>query len=345
MIDTLPKVKKRYLNHLNRINDYKLIQELHNIKGYDVSIMCDELGIKRSSYYKWTHSKPTQLQLIDEIVLAKIKEVAESNNSLFGAIKMTYFLKNEYGFTVGHNKVARLMSINDIKSSFRNKGKYTFIKSTPETTAENILSRDFNASTPFEKWLTDVTEVKAPASGVKLYMAPMLDLYGLYPIAVNVSDRNDTNLTDSLLNEAHNLYPEAKPLAHSDRGFQYTRSVYKSLLEEYGMTQSMSRVSRCIDNGPCENFQGIFKSILYVLYPEVKTKDELLIAIEGTLDYYINKYPQTRFKGRTSGQVFNGALLSANPVNYPIKKSNRYIKYWNHIEELKLSSITQSIQQ
>ena len=52
---------------------------------------------------------------------------------------MYYVLKNKYGFTCGHNRVYRLMCINNIKSNFRKKAKYNYIKSTSEETAENIL--------------------------------------------------------------------------------------------------------------------------------------------------------------------------------------------------------------
>ena len=65
------------------------------------------------------------------------------------------------------------------------------------------------------------------------------------------------------------------------------------------MKQSMSRVSRCIDNGPMEGFQGIFKELLVILHPNLKTYDELEEAIYKTLDYYQNEYPQMRFRGLT----------------------------------------------
>lgn len=97
---------------------------------------------------------------------------------------------------------------------------------------------------------------------------------------------------------AHYAYPEATPLYHSDRGFKYTRRAFKTKLERYGMTQSMSRVSRCIDNGPCEGFQGLFKDILFILYPRIQSKEEMIQAIYGTLDYYRNEYPQKRYKGK-----------------------------------------------
>ncbi|MBN3524660.1 transposase family protein [Paenibacillus apiarius] len=48
-------------------------------------------------------------------------------------------------------------------------------------------------------------------------------------------------------------------MLHSDRGFQYTSLSFKKLLDANKLTQSMSRVGRCIDNGPMEAFWGTLK--------------------------------------------------------------------------------------
>ena len=74
------------------------------------------------------------------------------------------------------------------------------------------------------------------------------------------------------------------------------------------MSQSMSRVSKCIDNGVCEGFQGQFKDMLFILYPNITSKEEMRQAIKGTLDYYINHYPQKRLNGKTCGQVRKESL-------------------------------------
>jgi len=87
----------------------------------------------------------------------------------------------------------------------------------------------------------------------------MIDLYDRFPVSLEISDKNDALLADQTLKNAHNAYPEATPLVHSDRGFAYTRQVYKFKLDEYGMSQSMSRVSKCIDNGVCEVFRDNLK--------------------------------------------------------------------------------------
>ena len=335
VIDTLPKAKKIYLNKQNRIIDYTLMKQLHEQEGYDISFMCRELNLSRAAYYKWLKKSPSERQKENEKLLDIIREVSASNNSLFGSLTMTYYIRNEYKLIYNHKRVYRLMCIHDIVSNYRRRSSYHYRKSTPETTAENLLNRDFNADYINKKWCTDVTEIKIPGTNEKLYISPVLDLCDRYPVALCVSERNDTILTDEAVTKAHEAYPEATPIYHSDRGFQYTRAVFKTKLESFGMTQSMSRVSKCIDNGPCEQYQGQLKEIIAVLYPCIKNKEEMIEAVFKANDYYINRYPQKRFKGKTAGMVRNEALANQNKADYPIPLNPKIIKYWNHIEELK----------
>ena len=174
-----------------------------------------------------------------------------------------------------------------------------------------------------------------PTTGEKLYISSMIDLYDRFPVALEVSARNDVYLANLTLDNAHKAYPDATPLVHSDRGFDYTRAVYKSKLIEYGMTQSMSRVSKCIDNGECEGFQGQFKDILFILNPNITSKEEMQEAIKKTLDYYINHYPQKRLQGKTCGQVRKELLEQSEYREYPIVQAKRYKKYWDEIESKK----------
>ena len=85
--------------------------------------------------------------------------------------------------------------------------------------------------------------------------------------------------------------PGATPLLHSDRGYQYTSKAFRRRILAAGMTQSMSRVARCIDNGPMEGFWGLMKREMYY-GKKYKTKEELMLAIEKYIDYYTNKRVQ-----------------------------------------------------
>ena len=152
----------------------------------------------------------------------------------------------------------------------------------PQYVTENYLDRKFHADKPNEKWLTDVTELKW-YEGIevhKVYLSAILDLYDRRIVAYVVSDRNDNPLVFKTFDRAVKANPGAHPLFHSDRGYQYTNRTFHHKLEKAGMTQSMSRVAKCIDNGPIEGFWGILKRERYY-GKRFTSKKELVDMIEN----------------------------------------------------------------
>ena len=153
--------------------------------------------------------------------------------------------------------------------------------------ADNLLNREFKADKPNQKWLTDVTEFKyyVGIEVKKVYLSAILDLYDRRIVSYVIRDTNDNPLVFDTFRAAIAANPDAHPLSHSDRGFQYTNRVFHHMLIEAGMTQSMSRVAKCIDNGPMEGFWGILKRERY--YGKRFTDRASLIAmIEDFIQYY-----------------------------------------------------------
>jgi transposase InsO family protein len=99
-------------------------------------------------------------------------------------------------------------------------------------------------------------------------------------------------------------------MIHSDRGFQYTSWGFKKRLEAYGMTQSMSRVGKCIDNGPMEGFWGILKSEMYYL-SKFHTYDQLERAIDEYILFYNCKRYQAKLDGLAPIEFRNQAVKIA----------------------------------
>ena len=191
-----------------------------------------------------------------------INEYHSTFDGILGYRRMTMFINklNQKSFSQGY--IHRLMSILNIKARIRRK-KINRMRVKAEYTKENILSRDFTSDAPNEKWLTDVTEFSIPGDAKKLYLSPIMDLYDNSIIEYVLSFRNNNHLVFSMFDKAIERYPDAKPIFHSDRGFQYTSKIFKSKIEETEMIQSMSRVGKCIDNGPMEGFFGILKSEMF----------------------------------------------------------------------------------
>ena len=69
-----------------------------------------------------------------------------------------------------------------------------------------------------------------------------------------VRGNNNNALVFDTLDEVLLKNPGAQPLFHSDRRFQYTNREFHTKLVNAGITQSMSRGAKCIDNGPMEGF-------------------------------------------------------------------------------------------
>lgn len=222
-----------------------------------------------------------------------IKDTYEERNGILGYRQMTINLNREHGLNVNHKRIYRLMKILNLKSVCRRKRK-KYTKSTPEITAENILNREFEADGFGKKWLTDVTEMKYGLDG-KAYLSAILDLGDKSIVSFVLGRSNNNELVFKTFDIAHEKHPDVKPIFHSDRGFQYTSKVFRRKLDDAGMTQSMSRVSRCIDNGPMEAFWGMMKSEMYYLR-KFNSYAELETAITEYIDYYNNRRYQKRLK-------------------------------------------------
>ena len=166
---------------------------------------------------------------------------------------MTDWINHFNHTNYSRKRIHRIMKVLDIHAFIRKKRK-KYKTAKPKETAENKLARNFYTTAPNKKWVTDVTEFKIPNSHKKLYLSVILDLYDRYPIAFVISGRNDNRLVFKTFDKAIEKNPAAKPIFHSDRGFQYTNKNFQKKLKDTDMVQSMSRVGHCIDNGPIEGF-------------------------------------------------------------------------------------------
>lgn len=221
-------------------------------------------------------------------------------------------LDHDYGIYVNDKRVLRICRTKGIKSTikYQNNGCTRHAKN-PQYVAENVLGRDFHALKPNTKWLTDVTEFKWYEGPIvhKLYLSAILDLYDRRIVAFVVSEHNDNPLVFKTLDRAIEANPNAHPLFHSDRGFQYTNRNFHHKLEQASMVQSMSRVAHCIDNGPMEGFWGILKRERYY-GRRFTSKQELLSMIYSYIAYYNNRRVQRNLGVLTPMEKHNLSLAA-----------------------------------
>ena len=286
---------------------YIAIQYLNKNEKYSVEKLCERLHLCRSAYYKWLKREPSQHQRTNEQLVEWIKELYEEQNGILGYRQMTITINRIHETKYNIKRIRRLMQILHLQSVCRRK-KYNYIKSTPEVITENVLNREFYADAPNEKWLTDVTEFKyyVGEETKKLYLSAILDLYDRRIVSYKIGASNNNPLVFETFDEAIQNNPNAHPLFHSDRGFQYTSKAFHKKLMKAGMRQSMSRVGRCIDNGPMEGYWGILKSEMYYL-KKFTSQEELTKAIEDYIIFYNTKRYQLKLKCMTPMEYHSAA--------------------------------------
>jgi putative transposase len=230
----------------------------------------------------------------NEALIKEIKSLHQVVKGIYGYRRITMTLNRKLGKSFNLKRIYRLMKIVGIQSVIRKKKK-RYKQTIPQHVAENVLNREFQAEKPNEKWVTDVTEFKY-GEAKKAYLSAIRDLYDGSIVSYVLGHSNNNKLVFETLDLATALLDGARPLIHSDRGFQYTHLGFKRRIDKAQMTQSMSRVGRCIDNGPMESFWGTLKSEKYYL-EKYETFDEL----SGAIDEYIYFYNHKRYQKRLNG--------------------------------------------
>ena len=237
--------------------------------------LCRVLSVSESGYYRYLKNKDKPGK--DALLSAKMKVILDEHpcNDNYGAPRMKQALEQR-GVTVGLRRVTRLMRLNGWLHTPRRRPK-GLTRTEPEAMqAENLIKQDFSAEEPYEKLLTDITQVQC-ADG-KLYISPILDCFNGEVLSLCMRDNMKKELCIDTV-QALRRYPVKDAILHSDRGSQYTSAAFRETLDAMNIRQSLSGVDHCYDNARMESFFATLKKELLYRIPtyrmpleEVKTK-------------------------------------------------------------------------
>jgi putative transposase len=221
--------------------------------------MCQVLGVSRSGYYAWRERSPSLREQANDKLLAEIRAAYQLSRKTYGSPRIHAYLQRK-GIVCGRNRVARLMQLHHIVAKKASKGHPQTTQQHPGAkAAPNLLQREFSATEPNRKWVSDITYIDT-AEGW-LYLASILDLFSRRVVGWAMADQIDTSLVEKAWQMALlSRHPEIGLLHHSDRGSQYTSEAYQRLLSALRCEVSMSRTGNCYDNAVIESFFATLKT-------------------------------------------------------------------------------------
>ena len=163
---------------------------IHRHEGqHAVALMCRVLTLSRSGYYDWRGRPPSDRAKANVRLAADVHRVYAQNKGRTGAPRITKHLRDE-GQKVGQNRVARVMRTEQLRAKAARKYKATTNSNHGLPVAPNLLEQDFTATTPNQKWVSDITYIATDEGW--LYLAVVLDLYSRLVVGWAMAERTAT---------------------------------------------------------------------------------------------------------------------------------------------------------
>ena len=300
-----------------------------NEPGNELNIkwLCETAGVSRSGYYKW----------LDNAKLREDKEARDRADFsiILEAYKYRGIDKGVQGIhmrllhqnpprRMNHKKIRRLMRKYNLICPIRKPSPYkqAMKEYQSEATAENILNRQFDDFNPREAFTTDITYLFYDGGKKRSYLSVLRDActHEVVSYVLSWSMAEDfvlETINHFVANHQSEISPNA--LVHSDQGGQYKSILFRQLLKDRNLRQSMSRKANCWDNAPQESFFGHMKDEIGDKILDCKTYEEVKAVIDDYMDYYNNERGQWKLAKLTPAEYYKYRITG----KYPLGSDNK----------------------
>jgi transposase InsO family protein len=266
---------------------YQFIQK--HRKQFTLSALCRMLQVTCSGYYAWRQGPRSQRLQQDEQLSVSIRTIYDQSQRRYGSPRVHQELQAQ-GIGCSEKRVARLMREHDLVVRPARKFVVTTDSQHAHPVAANELNREYQVEAVADVnhvWASDITYV--PTAEGWLYVAVVLDLKSRKVIGWGMeASLAQTLVTGALEMALGQRTVQAGLLHHSDRGSQYASHSYQELLQQQGITCSMSRRGNCWDNAPVESFFATLKKEL-VHRENYCTREEAKASLFHYIEVFYNR--------------------------------------------------------
>jgi len=149
-----------------------------------------------------------------------VQEAWEKSRKTYGYRRITIWIQQNKGISINHKAVLRLMNKMNIRSVARKRKPHKKMSQLDiYHRYENVLDRDFTATKPNQKWVTDITYIRTQQGWA--YLSVIKDLFDGFEdvVVLNASynapccpqRQTGTTLTDlSRMSEKEVVYQQAQ---------------------------------------------------------------------------------------------------------------------------------------
>jgi len=270
-------------------------------REYPIALMCRALEVSESGYHAWTKREVSKRAQEDQVLAEQREHIFQANRGVYGSPRIHAELQ-EQGRRCGRKRIARLMQERGISAQRKRRRVRTTDSNPSNPVAPNLLNREFTASAPHTKWVTDITAIDTAAGD--LYLAGVVDSYSGMAVGWAMGKWRDEQLvTDALMMAVVRRRPQPGLLHHSDRGSQYTSQGYLALLRSYDVEVSMSKKADCYDNALMESFFGTVKEEC-VYRHTFRTRSEARQTIFEYLEVFYKRTRRHSALGQVSPVIY-----------------------------------------
>jgi transposase InsO family protein len=262
-------------------------------EGIPVAVTCRVLGFSTQAFYQWKKNPVSQRDWDDAHLINRALDIHAADPEFgYRFIADALSTQHESG-RVGETRVWRLCRVQGIRSVLaRKQGRYR--RSGPPV-HKDLLQREFTATKPNQKWVTDITEHRTQEG--KLYLCAIKDLHSNKIVGYSIDSRMKARLTVTALRNAILLRNPENTIVHSDRGSQFRSKKFQKCLHHHGLVGSMGQVGACADNAAMESFFSLLqKNVLD--RKQWGTREELRLAIITWIERTYHRKRRQRSLGK-----------------------------------------------
>jgi len=219
---------------------------------FPISLLCRVLGVSRSGFHAWLSRPPSNRELADAWLAAKIGEIHTESRATYGARRVHAALRHR-GVRVSRKRVERLMRTLALCGLVPKRYRRTTVRVPGVRVADDLVERAFTPAAPNRLWCADIKYVRTWQGW--LYLGAVMDCYSRRIVGWSMrADLEAELVVDALEMAVARRRPAPGLVHHSDQGSQYVSLVFGEHCREIGIHRSMGSTGDCFDNAVAESF-------------------------------------------------------------------------------------------